>query len=119
MPLPSASAPGQKLEPVLAAWGFTIVGAKVLPHLMPGSREDAETVNTFFPGHAPTHRGNPLLVVSNRAAGIIKAIETCFSRSARQPCLAHLAHSRPTTLPASVRRPGTGTPSTIASVIMI
>ena len=33
--------------------------------------------------------GDPLLVVSDGAAGIIKAIETCFPRSARQRCLAH------------------------------
>ncbi len=36
--------PGQKREPVLAARGFTETGAKVLLHLMPGSKEDAETV---------------------------------------------------------------------------
>jgi transposase-like protein len=33
--------------------------------------------------------GDPLLVVSDGAPGIIKAIETCFPRSARQRCLAH------------------------------
>jgi transposase-like protein len=30
-----------------------------------------------------------LLVVSDGACGIIKAIEVCFSRSTRQRCLAH------------------------------
>jgi hypothetical protein len=33
--------------------------------------------------------GDPLLVVSDGAPGIIKAIETCFPRSERQRCLAH------------------------------
>src|SRR6476469_3296157 len=33
--------------------------------------------------------GDPLLVVSDGAPGVIKAIETCFPRSARQRCLAH------------------------------
>ena len=33
--------------------------------------------------------GDPLLVVSDGAAGIIKAIEVCFPRSTRQRCLAH------------------------------
>ncbi|MER8824498.1 transposase [Mesorhizobium sp. M0991] len=33
--------PGQKREPVLAAWGFTASGAKVLLHLMARSKEDA------------------------------------------------------------------------------
>jgi len=32
---------------------------------------------------------DPLLVVSDGAPGIIKAIETCFPRSERQRCLAH------------------------------
>ncbi len=33
--------------------------------------------------------GDPLLVVSDGAAGLVKAIEVCFPRSARQRCLAH------------------------------
>ena len=33
--------------------------------------------------------GDPLLVVSDGAPGVIKVIETCFPRSARQRCLAH------------------------------
>ena len=81
--------PGQKREPVLAAWGFTWAGAKVLLHLMAGSREDAETVTAFFQDMRARGLGNPLLVVSDGAPGIIKAIETCFPRSERQRCLAH------------------------------
>ncbi|RWO48403.1 MAG: hypothetical protein EOS11_04860 [Mesorhizobium sp.] len=70
--------PGQKREPVLAAWGFTASGAKVLLHLMAGSKEDAETVSTFFQDMRGRGLGDPLLVVCDGAAGIIKAIETCF-----------------------------------------
>ena len=33
--------------------------------------------------------GDPLLVVSDRAAGIVITVETCSPRSARQRCLAH------------------------------
>jgi putative transposase len=33
--------------------------------------------------------GDPILVVSDGAPGVIKAIETCFPCSARQRCLAH------------------------------
>ena len=33
--------------------------------------------------------GIPLLVVSDGAPGVIRAIEECFPRSARQRCLAH------------------------------
>ena len=81
--------PGQKREPVLAAWGFTASGAKVLLHLMTGSKEDHETVSAFFQDMRARGLGDPLLVVSDGAPGIIKAIETCFPRSERQRCLAH------------------------------
>ena len=81
--------PGQKREPVLAAWGFTSAGAKVLLHLMAGSKEDAETVSAFFQDMRARGLGDPLLVVSDGAPGIIKAIESCFPRSERQRCLAH------------------------------
>jgi transposase-like protein len=81
--------PGQRREPVMAAWGFTATGAKVLLSLMAGSKEDAETVTAFFQDMRARGLGDPLLVVSDGAPGIIKAIETCFPRSARQRCLAH------------------------------
>ena len=81
--------PGQKREPVLVAWGFTASGAKVLLHLMAGSKEDAETVSAFFQDMRRRGLGDPPLVVSDGAAGIVKAVETCFPRSARQRCLAH------------------------------
>lgn len=81
--------PGQRREPVMAAWGFTATGAKVLLSLMAGSKEDTETVTAFFQDMRARGLGDPLLVVSDGAAGVIKAIETCFPRSARQRCLAH------------------------------
>jgi len=81
--------PGQKREPVLAAWGIASDGKKVLLGLMAGSKEDAETVVAFFQDLRARGLGDPLLVVSDGAPGIIKAIETCFPRSARQRCLAH------------------------------
>lgn len=81
--------PGQRREPVLAAWGFTAEGRKVLLALMAGSKEDAETVSAFFQDMRSRGLGDPLLVASDGAPGIVKAIETCFPRSARQRCLAH------------------------------
>ena len=81
--------PGQKREPVLAAWGFAQDGRKVLLHLMAGSKEDSETVSAFFQDMRGRGLGDPLLIVSDGAPGIIKAIEICFPKSARQRCLAH------------------------------
>jgi transposase-like protein len=80
--------PGQRREPVLAAWGFTTEGRKMLLHLMPGSKEDTETVSAFFQDMRARGLGDPLLVTSDGAPGIIKAIDTCFPRTARQRCLA-------------------------------
>src|SRR5512144_3006585 len=81
--------PGQRREPVLAAWGHTSSGTKVLLHLMAGSKEDAETVTAFFQDMRARGLGDPLLVISDGAPGIVKALETCFPRSERQRCLAH------------------------------
>ncbi|ESZ65977.1 hypothetical protein X727_27590 [Mesorhizobium sp. L103C119B0] len=64
--------PRQKREPVLAAWGFTASGAKVLLHLMAGSKQDAQTVSAFFQDMRGRGLGDPLLVVCDGAAGIIK-----------------------------------------------
>lgn len=94
--------PGQKREPVLAAWGFTTGGAKVLLHLMAGSKEDAETVSVFFQDMRNRGLGDPLLVVSDGAPGIIKAIETCFPRSERQRCLAHRLRNLAAKVPEDV-----------------
>jgi putative transposase len=80
---------GQKREPVLAAWGFTSEGRKVLLHLMAGSKEDAETVTAFFEDMKLRGLNDPLLVVADGAPGIIKAVDICFPRAARQRCLAH------------------------------
>ena len=56
---------------------------------MAGSKEDAETVTAFFQDMRARGLGDPLLVVSDGAPGIVKALETCFPRSERQRCLAH------------------------------
>ena len=80
---------GQAREAVLAAWGIGEDGRKVLLSLMAGSKEDTETVRAFFQDMRGRGLGDPVLVVSDGAAGIIRAIEDCFPRSARQRCLAH------------------------------
>ena len=80
---------GQSREAVLAAWGIVADGSKVLVHLAPGTKEDTASCRAFF--HDMRRRGlaDPLLVVSDGAPGLIRAIEECFPRSARQRCLAH------------------------------
>ena len=94
--------PGQKREPVLAAWGYLIEGRRVLLHLMAGSKEDAETVTAFFEDMKLRGLKDPLLVTSDGAPGIIKAIEVCFPRAARQRCLAHRMRNLAAKVPEDV-----------------
>jgi transposase-like protein len=94
--------PGGKREPVVAAWGFTVEGRRVLLHMMAGSKEDAETVTAFFEDMKRRGLSDPLLVISDGAPGIIKAIEICFPRAARQRCLAHRMRNLATKVPEDV-----------------
>jgi putative transposase len=79
----------QPREAVLAAWGILVDGKKALLHLAPGTKEDTASCREFF--HDLRRRGlpDPLLVVSDGAPGLIRAIEECFPRALRQRCLAH------------------------------
>src|SRR4029077_7301922 len=53
--------PGAKREPVLAAWGFSNEGRRVLLHMMAGSKEDAETVTAFFEDMKRRGLNDPLI----------------------------------------------------------
>lgn len=64
-------------------------GRKVLLVLTAGSKEDVGMARAFFHDLRARGLGDPLLVVSDGAPGIIPAIEECFPHSARERCLAH------------------------------
>jgi putative transposase len=76
---------GQPREAVLAAWGVLADGHKVLLHLAPGSKEDTASCREFF--HDLRRRGlpDPLLVVSDGAPGLIRAIEECGAPALPSP----------------------------------
>ena len=74
---------------MLLVWGAGPSGRKVLLALMADPNEDGETVRAFFQDLRARGPGGPLLVVSNGAARIIRAIEECFPCSARQRCVPH------------------------------
>jgi hypothetical protein len=74
----------------------------VLLHLMAGSKEDAETVTAFFEDMKMRGLNDLLLVTSDGAPGIIKAIEVCFPRAARQRCLAHRMRNLAAKVPEDV-----------------
>jgi transposase-like protein len=93
---------GRSREAVLAAWGILADGKKALLHLAPGTKEDTASCREFF--HDLGRRGlpDPLLVVSDGAAGVIRAIEECFPRSMRQRCLAHKIRNLQSKVPEDV-----------------
>ena len=80
---------GQPREAVLAAWGVAGDGKKILLHLAPGTKEDTASCREFFQDLRRRGLADPLLVASDGAPGLIRAIEECFPRSLRQRCLAH------------------------------
>ena len=80
---------GQPREAVLAAWGILADGKKALLYLAPGTKEDTASCREFFQDMRRRGLPDPLLVVSDGAPGVIRAIEECFPRSLRQRCLAH------------------------------
>jgi putative transposase len=80
---------GLPREAVLCAWGITEDGRKVLLHLAPGTKEDTASCTAFFEDLKRRGLPDPLLAVTDGAPGLIRAVETCFSRALRQRCLAH------------------------------
>ena len=69
---------GQRREMVLCAWGITDEGEKVLLHLSPGTKEDTASCTAFFQDLKRRGLEDPLLVVTDGAPGLIRAVEECF-----------------------------------------
>ncbi len=81
--------PGHPREAVLCAWAICADGKKVLLHFAPGTKEDFASCQAFFQELKRRGLSDPLLVATDGAAGLIKAVEVCCPRAARQRCLAH------------------------------
>lgn len=81
--------PGSRREAVLVAWAITWEGKKVLIHAAPGSKESTECVKAFYEDLKRRGLAEPVLVVTDGAAGVIRATEECFPKALRQRCLAH------------------------------
>ena len=93
---------GQPREAVLAAWGILADGKKALLHLAPGTKEDTASCREFFQDMRRRGLPDPMLVVSDGAPGIIRAIEECLPRSARQRCLAHKMRNLESKVPQDI-----------------
>src|SRR5246127_929734 len=93
---------GQPREAVLAAWGILGDGKKALLHLAPGTKEDTASCKEFFQDMRRRGLPDPLLLASDGAPGIIRAIEECLPRSIRQRCLAHKMRNLQSKVPEDV-----------------
>jgi transposase-like protein len=80
---------GQRREPVLAAWGIAATGEKLLLGLYTSSKEDTDSARECLRDLKARGMNDPVLVASDGAPGLIRAIEEVFPRSLRQRCLAH------------------------------
>ena len=74
---------------LLCAWGICRDGRKVLLHLALGSRESYENCLEFIRDMVQRGLPIPLLVATDGAPGLIRAVTEVWSKSLRQRCLAH------------------------------
>jgi transposase-like protein len=91
---------GQPREAVLAAWGITRAGNKVLLGLCPGTKEDTGSCRDFLRDLKNRGLPDPVLVATDGAPGLIRAVEEVFPRSLRQRCLAHKIRNLQSKVPA-------------------
>lgn len=80
---------GQPREAVLAGWGILSNGNKVLLGLLPGTKEDTVSCKEFLRDLKSRGLADPIMVVTDGAPGLIRAVEEVLPRSLRQRCLAH------------------------------
>ncbi len=80
---------GQPREAVLAAWGITASGQKVLLGLAPAAKEDTASCRDFLRDLKARGLQDPILGTTDGAPGLIRAFDEVFPRSLRQRCLAH------------------------------
>lgn len=95
---------GQPREAVLAAWGITETGHKVLLGLAPGTKEDTASCRDFLRDLKSRGLVDPILGVTDGAPGLIRAFEEVFPRALRQRCLAHKIRNLQSKVPEEVWR---------------
>ena len=74
---------------VLCAWGICQDGRKVLLHLALGSRESYPVCLEFIRDMIARGLVTPVMVTTDGAPGLIRAVEEVWGQSLRQRCLAH------------------------------
>lgn len=80
---------GHTRDGILVAWGILEDGRRVLIHLELGNRESYDSCRDFLRGLKARGLRDPILVTSDGAPGMIRAVEEVFLLSLRQRCLVH------------------------------
>lgn len=88
---------------ILCAWGVCRDGARVMLHLALGSRESYENCLEFLRGMTKRGLRTPLLVATDGAPGLIRAVSEVWGKSLRQRCLAHKMRNILDKVPRSMR----------------
>lgn len=86
-------------QAILCAWGICADGTKQMLHLGCVASESRDAWSAFFEEMIDRGLGQPLLVISDGAKGLIAAIQEHFPQSDRQRCLAHKLRNLTTKLP--------------------
>lgn len=89
-------------EGVLCASGITEGGKKVLVHLDLGNRESYDAWLAFLHDMTTRGLGEPLLVISDGNAGLVRAIRHVFPNALRQRCQVHRMRNILAKLPQAV-----------------
>lgn len=95
--------PGAKREAVLCAWAITWPGRKVLLNLAPGTKESTDCCREFLQDLKRRGLKDPVLVVTDGAPGLIRAVDEVLPTSLRQRCLAHKMRNLGSKLPEAIR----------------
>ena len=76
-------------EGVLVAWGICRDGQKVLLHMALGNKESYTAWQDFIRNMQGRGLSAPILVATDGAPGLIRAVDEAWPNSLRQRCLAH------------------------------
>jgi len=111
--------PNSPAEPVLAAWGIDTDGRPVFVGLAAARSESTDAWGDFLADLEARGLRPPVLVISDRAPGLLAAIEAGSETSLRQSCLIHRLRETssprcPSTTGTS-SRPATGRSSTTST----
>ena len=90
-----------------ALWAaYQAVARRDLSGIEPGTKEDTACCSDFLRDRKARGLADPVLVVTDGAPGLIRAVEECLPRALRPRCLAHQLRNLETKVPAERWREG-------------